>query len=529
MPFLALCAIVLCSTLFAQTIPPITTQIVNTAANGVISPVFVCSPPGDLNRLFVVQKNGYIKVRTPINAATLWTTCLDIHLLVSTGSEQGLLGMAFHPNFATNGYIYVAYTSLPSPGNNTVARYTIPPGSDIANPNSGVTLLSIPDPYTNHNAGGLAFGPDGYLYIPTGDGGSGNDPNGNAQNINVYLGKILRLDVSNPNPPYYFSVPSNPFYGPTAGLDEICAIGTRNPWRWSFDRLTGDLWIGDVGQDAREEIDFVPAGTLPGRNFGWRCMEGNLCTGLSGCTCNGTNLTAPIYTYSSAAGVSECTVIGGYVYRGCAIPQLRGWYFFNDYCSSQVWRMTQVGGVGTTPVNVTAQLNAGTSIVSYGEDAAGEMYICNMAGNTIRKIVPVSPQSVGVVSYGTGTPGCNGPSVLSLGCSPTIYNLGETLNSTNGPAGTTGIVLLGSAQLPVGSDPLGIGLEVLVDLTPTTYSLTEFTVGPNGTTALPTPIPLAPQLIGTTAFVQEFFLWSSCAPSPLNLSSTNGLQVTVQP
>jgi glucose/arabinose dehydrogenase len=526
LPLAALVAILLVSHAVAQ-VPPITTTVAGSAANGLQSPVFVCAAPGDLTRLFVVQKNGYIKVRNPVNALTVWGTFLDIHLLVSGGSEQGLLGLAFHPNYQTNGYFFVYYTSLPSPGSLTIMRYQVSANPDVANAGSATPVLSIPHPsFSNHNAGGLYFGPDGMLYIPTGDGGSGNDPNGNAQNINSYLGKILRINVDTLP---YTSPATNPFFGPTPGLDEICVVGCRNPWRGSFDRLTGDFWLGDVGQDAREEIDFVPAGTLPGRNFGWRCMEGNQCTGLSGCTCSGPTLTNPVYTYSSAIGVSECTVIGGYVYRGCAIPQLRGYYFFNDYCTSKIWRFTYNGTAVQNFLEVTAQLNAGSSIVSYGEDAFGEMYICNMSGSTIRKIVPVAPQLVGVTSYGTGTAGCNGASVLSLGCSPTLYNPGETIVSTNGPAGTNAIGIIGSASLPVGSDPLGIGVEVLVDLTPTTYTLFEFTVGAGGTTTIPAAIPNALPLVGTTVFLQEYFLWTSCSPSPLNLSSTNALQVTIQP
>jgi glucose/arabinose dehydrogenase len=528
MKLLALCALV-SSSLLAQ-VPPLTTTIVgNSATNGIVSPIFVCSPPGDLNRLFVVQKNGLIKVRTPANAAGIWTTVLTI--TVSGGSEQGLLGMAFHPNFAANGYFYIWYTSSPSPGNNVLRRYTIPAGTDVADPLSGVTLISIPDLETNHNAGGIYFGPDGYLYVPTGDGGGGNDQhgtNGNAQNINTLLGKILRLDVSNPNPPYYFSVPSNPYYGATPGLDEIWAIGLRNPYRSSFDRLTGDFWIGDVGQNAVEEVDLLPAGTPPGANLGWRCMEGLNCTGLSGgtsCVCNSPSLVNPVHTYANSPGYA---VIGGYVYRGCAIPQFRGHYIYNRYGNNQIYSFTYYGTVQNL-TNRTTELGNLTSVVSFGEDAAGELYICQLSGNLVRKIVPVTPQSVGVVSYGAGTAGCNGATVLSLGCSPTIFNPGETIRSTNGPVGTNGILVVGFTSLPAGSDPFFIGVETLIDVNAPLFTIAEFPVGPGGLTVLPAPIPKDFGLIGVTVYAQEFFVGSSCTPSPLNISSTQGLQITIQP
>jgi glucose/arabinose dehydrogenase len=539
--FAALVAAIVGSSALGQVLD---TVLVNTAANGVVSPIFVCSPPGDLNRLFVVQKNGQIKVRTPVNQATVWTTFLNIGAggsnLISTGSEQGLLGMAFHPQYATNGYFFVMYTSTPSPGNNVVARYQVSAGNpDVANPASAVIFLSIPDFASNHNAGCLQFGPDGYLYVGTGDGGSGNDPNANGQNINALLGKMLRIDVDTPNGLIPYSCPpTNPYFGATAGLDEIWAIGLRNPFRYAFDRLTGDLWIGDVGQDTQEEIDFQPAtnatGAFGGRNYGWRCREGVVCTGLSGCgACSPTAYTEPVHTFSTQI-TPNCAVIGGYVYRGCAIPSMRGHYFFAEYGTSQIWSFTYNG---TSVSNFTLRspdldppgTPSITSIVSFGEDAAGELYICELSGNEIWKIVPAVPSTLGITSYGTGTPGCTGPNVLSLACSPNILNPGESINASNGPPGTNAIGIIGGAALPVGSDPLAIGVEVLVDLTPGTYTLYETPVAPNGIATLATPIPNAPALIGLTFYAQNFFVWSSCSPSPLNISSTQGLQVTIQP
>jgi hypothetical protein len=401
---------------------------------------------------------------------------------------------------------------------------------DVANAGTALNILTVGQPFSNHNGGWIGFGPDGYLYIPLGDGGSGNDPNGNAQNINVMLGKVLRIDVDGGSP--YVSPPTNPYFGATPGLDQIWAIGVRNPFRCSFDRLTGDFYIGDVGQDTQEEISFQPAG-VGGRNYGWRCKEGTFCTGLTGCTCASTSLTNPIHSF--ATGSSFQAVIGGYVYRGCAIPQLRGHYFFALYetAAGTIWTLTH-NGTSSTIVNRTADLapSAGgliRSIVSFGEDGNGELYICNLTDDQVWKIVPQTPQLVGVTSYGTGTPGCNGASVLSVPCSATLLNPGETINSTNGPPGTTLIGIVGSASLPPGSDPLFIAVETLVDLTPGTHFLYNFPVAPNGTASIPAPIPNLPSLVGFTFYVQHFFAWSSCMPSPLGLSSSQALAITIQP
>jgi glucose/arabinose dehydrogenase len=525
----ALAALVVVSCVGAQ-VPALTTSLIGSAANGLSAPLYVCAPPGDLNRLFVVEKGGRIKVRTPLNQTGVWTTCLDISTLVSTGAEQGLLGMAFHPSFASNGYFYVCYTSTPSPGSTVVRRYTIPAGSDVATSTSGLTIISIAQPFTNHNGGSIQFGPDGYLYMATGDGGSGNDPNGNGQNLGTMLGKMLRIDVNVALPLLYANPTTNPFYGATAGLDEIWAYGLRNPFRFSFDRLTGDLWIGDVGQDVEEEVDFQPAtngsGAFGGRNYGWRCREGNFCTGLSGCTCTSPTLTNPVTTFSTSIG-GYIAIIGGNVYRGCLIPQLRGHYLYGEYSTGQIWRLTYDGTTitsGPTLLPFTVPTLGG-----FGEDGNGELYVVNRGGNAIYRIVPVLPQMVGVTTYGTGTAGCNGAHAMSLGCSPTVLNLGETIVSTNGPPGSMLIGVVSAGSLPPGSDPLLVGVETLIDVTPGAHFLYQAPVAGNGIATVPTPIPNAPWLAGVTFYVQHFFSWTTCSPSPLGLSSSVGVAVTIQP
>jgi glucose/arabinose dehydrogenase len=274
---------------------------------------------------------------------------------------------------------------------------------NVADPNSALTLLSITDPFSNHNGGNMAFGPDGYLYIGTGDGGSGNDPQNNSQNINSKLGKMLRIDPNVAgNSPAYFPVAGNPYAGATPGDDDIVAIGLRNPWRWCFDRETGDMVIADVGQNAWEEVNWIPAGTLAGRNFGWRCTEGTACTGLTGCTCNGSTLTGPIRTYAhnSSGGYS---ITGGHVYRGCAYPELDGTYFYADYSTNNIWSLRYVNGavVDFTLRNTQMQTSIDgftcNQISSFGEDANGEMYVVDHGGTTtgqVFKIIPATGEAV---------------------------------------------------------------------------------------------------------------------------------------
>jgi len=376
----------------ARSATPLTTVRI---ASGLSLPLYVTAPPGDTTRLFIVEQRGADnrgRIKILKNGAVLGTPFLTTGLLATAG-EQGLLGLAFAPDYATSGRFYIDYSD--STGADVVARYTVSGDPDVANP-GGTRILTIPDPFDNHNGGWLAFGPDGYLYVATGDGGSGGDPGDRAQNLNVLLGKILRLDVSGAA---YTSPPTNPYFGATPGLDEIWAFGLRNPWRDSFDRKTHDLVIGDVGQAQIEEIDFAAAGTGAGANYGWRCFEGTLAFASSttipcgSCSAPGCPKVFPAYEYAHALG--RCSLTGGYVYRGCAIPDWNGVYFFADYCTAEIWSGQFQGGSLVNVTDRTAVLAPGgglaiNSITSFGEDARGELYICDQGGEVF-KIVPKAP------------------------------------------------------------------------------------------------------------------------------------------
>lgn len=358
-------------------------------ASGLSFPVFATAPPGDTSRLFIVEQgaNGTARIRIlDLSTDTLLTTPFLTISGIDAGGERGLLGLAFHPNYATNGYFYVYVSD--SPTSNSVWRYQVSAQPDLADPNSKQPVMSMPDPWSNHNGGWIAFGPDRYLYIATGESGSGV-----AQDISNLLGKMLRIDIDgdafpgDPNTNYAIP-PTNPFVG-GPGADEIWHLGLRNPWRDSFDRTTGDLYIGDVGQSSFEEIDFQPAG-VGDLNFGWQCMEGNNCTGLSGCTCNTPSLTNPITTYTHGQG---CAVMGGYVYRGRALCGMQGTYFFADYCTARIWSLRYGPGGVTELTDRTAELHPPGSLAinlvsSFGEDQNGELYICDHYDGELYRIVP---------------------------------------------------------------------------------------------------------------------------------------------
>ena len=333
-------------------------------ATGLTSPVFVGHAGDGSNRLFILEQVGRILVLRPGTAAP--TVFLDIGSRISVGGERGLLGLAFHPQYASNRRFFVFYTRS-GDGDLVIAEYRASPDPNVAE-SSETVLLTIPhSSFSNHNGGMLAFGPDGYLYAGVGDGGSANDPSNNAQNIESLLGKILRINVNSGSP--YSSPGDNPFVG-VAGRDEIFAIGLRNPWRFSFDRITGQPWVGDVGQNAREEVN-TPI--VRGGNYGWRVFEGSQCTGLDPGLCNPGNYIPPIFDYTHAG---RCSVTGGYVYRGNANTFQSGTYLYGDFCSGEVltWNAS----------SQSVLLNTGLSISSFGEDEQGELYVVGIAGSVSR-------------------------------------------------------------------------------------------------------------------------------------------------
>lgn len=348
--------------------------------SGLDQPVRLVAPPGD-DRLFVVEQPGRIRVFA--RNGTDRGVFLDLAGRISQGGERGLLGLAFPPDYATSGRFYVDFTDLA--GDTRLVRFAVSGDPDRADPASADTLLTVDQPFSNHNGGHLEFGPDGWLYFGLGDGGSAGDPGNRAQDGQTLLGKLLRLDVSGA---VAAPAPGNPFVG-SPPLDEIWALGLRNPWCFSFDRLTGDLYIADVGQNLREEVDIVPAGAA-GRNFGWRLMEGDACYNPPG-GCNDGSLTLPVHQYTHGGTPFRCSVSGGYVYRGSAVPAMQGMYLFADYCSAQIWglRWTAAGGLAGVSDLTAALTPAGgyASISAFGQDAAGELYVLDYDGGKAYRIV----------------------------------------------------------------------------------------------------------------------------------------------
>ncbi len=338
-------------------------------ASGLNSPTAIESA-GD-ERLFVVQQNGTIKIVNPDGTVNP-TNFLTISSLISTGGERGLLGLAFHPDYDTNGYFYVNYTRA-GDGDTVIARYQVSGNPDIADASSASVLLTIDQPFGNHNGGTLRFGPDGYLYIGTGDGGGAGDPGNRAQNINENLGKMLRIDVDSGAP--YGIPPTNP-YVDTDGNDEIYAIGLRNPWKFSFDRATGDLWIADVGQNQVEEINHMPS-EAAGLNYGWKCYEGN---NVYATCINPPVFTFPVayYTHSATNG---CSITGGYVYNGSDYPNFVGKYFFADYCLNKIGYVDQ-----NDEITWSSTFSGSNSFITFGENTSGELFVGASNGNIYRVV-----------------------------------------------------------------------------------------------------------------------------------------------
>jgi glucose/arabinose dehydrogenase len=351
--------------------PPAIT--LSTVVSGLSSPVGMESAHDGTGRFFVLQQAGIIRIVQ--NGAVSPTPFLDISAVVESGGEKGLLGLAFHPSFSTNRKFYVDYTRRTGMQLQTIiAEYLV----SASNPNAvdtstARTLLTIDQPFDNHNGGQLAFGADGFLYIGMGDGGSGGDPQGNGQNTNALLGKILRIDVNTTSAGQPYGIPAGNPFAASGGAPEVYAYGFRNPWRFSFDSATSRLFVGDVGQDAFEEVDIVEIG----KNYGWNVMEGTHCYGAS--TCSATGLIPPITDYPHSEGQS---VTGGFVYRGAAIPGMVGRYIFADFISGKIWILTESG----TTWNRTLALSTGRGISSFARDDNNEVYVIDYAGNVLKVV-----------------------------------------------------------------------------------------------------------------------------------------------
>lgn len=417
---------------FSQTI-----NLQQVIGSGLSAPIGAYFAPGNDSIIYIVQQAGRIKVANVNTGVVSGTDFLNVtSKLTSSGNEQGLLGMAFHPNYDNNGYFFINYTKSGG-GATVVARYKCNAGNPMtADLASEDIVMQVTQPYSNHNGGQLAFGPDGYLYIGLGDGGSGGDPQGNGQKRTTRLGKMLRVGIEDSG---YTVPPSNPFVNDTTILPEIWSLGLRNPWRYSFDMATGDMWIADVGQELWEEIDFEPANT-PGLNYGWRCYEGNATYNTTGCL-PVSNYTAPAYVFSSGTGSGNCSVTGGFVYRGGTYGELYGKYIFTDYCSGKFWTMEPNGSGGwiTNQVTTTPQLTY--QITSFGQDNKGEMYVVSREGNRIYKMTGVLCAPADIYSSSGSLNSCTGNIVLhapfSAGNSYAWYRNDTLLSETSSVLNTT--------------------------------------------------------------------------------------------
>lgn len=383
------------STAEAQQVTPLQIQL-QPWASGLAKPVGIYHC-GD-ERLFVVEQDqGRIRILN--SQGTVTGTFLNVGSMISTGGERGLLGLAFHPDYQNNGYFYINYYSTQN--QTVIARYQVSAGNpNVADPNSAQIVMTIPQPYGNHNGGHIEFGPDGYLYIGMGDGGSAGDPQNYSQNNQSLLGKMLRIDVDNGSP--YAIPPDNPFVGNAGVLDEIWATGIRNPWKFSFDRITGDMWMGDVGQNAWEEINFQPADSPGGENYGWRCYEGNAPYNTNGCGAQSI-YEFPVAVVANNFSTGWCSVTGGVVYRGEQYPGMVGHYLFTDYCAGDIRAIVQDGAGNFNAHEALGQ--QGFGFVAFGEDADGELYVVRIgsgSNGTILKIADVCGDFAPVINLGDG-------------------------------------------------------------------------------------------------------------------------------
>ncbi len=437
------------------------TQLVPVVSSGLNEPLFVTHAGDGSNRLFIVEQGGTIRVLQP--GGSVASTFLDIRSRVLAGGERGLLGLAFHPLYEVNSRFFVFYTRN-GDGALVIAEYGVSGDRNLANTAERI-LLTIPHPnFGNHNGGMLAFGPDNFLYIGVGDGGSGNDPPNNGQSLDELLGKVLRIDVNSAGVPYV-SPPTNPFSGMSSARAEIFAYGLRNPWRFSFDRFTGQMWLADVGQGAREEVNMP---ILSGGNYGWRVFEGFSCTGIDRPRCDQSGFIPPIFDYAHVNG--RCSITGGYVYRGSqgALPD--GAYVYGDFCSGEIFTWD-----GASP---TVLVDTSMNISSFGEDEVGELYVVNLEGGISRfaSTTPVCSPSIGSTSRSFVAAGGNGDVAVSAaaGCSWNATANAPWLRITSGASGS-------------GNGSVSYSVEATTSPTPRTGTMTiagrTFTVTQNGNAA----------------------------------------------
>jgi glucose/arabinose dehydrogenase len=403
-------------------------------ASGLSSPVFVGHAGDGTNRLFILEQPGTIRVLQP--GGTAATVFLNINAKVVSGGEQGLLGLAFHPQYISNGRFFVYYTRV-GDGALVISEFKVSSNPNVAGTAEKILLTILHPSHTNHNGGMLAFGPDGYLYIGVGDGGSSNDPLNNAQDTGRLLGKVLRIDIDTPSG--YRSPPSNPYVG-VGGRDEIFARGVRNPWRFSFDRLTGQQWLGDVGQGAREEVN-TPI--VSGGNYGWRVYEGHSCSNIDPAMCTPANYRFPRFGYATHTG-GRCAITGGYVYRGSQGTLPGGTYVYGDFCSGEIFRWD-----GSTQAVL---LDTTMNISSFGEDEAGEIYVVNLGGTVGRITSTAPPCNYAISPTQAMFPGAGGNGSFTVtagtGCGWAATDNKSWITITSGTGSGNGTVTYSVAPLP---------------------------------------------------------------------------------
>jgi len=448
--------------------------ILSPVVSGLSAPVAITHAGDGRNMLYITLQDGRVMIYGPTvgpgPASLVSTPFLDISALVLSGGERGLLSVAFHPSYPTVPYVFVNYTRR-GDGATVIARYRRSASNpNTADPSSGVPLLVIAQPFSNHNGGQLQFGPDGYLYIGMGDGGSSNDPQCHAQRNNSLLGKMLRIDVdqSVDSAPYHGIPASNPFVGSGDPPDEVWSKGLRNPWRFSFDRLTGDLVAGDVGQGLREEVNWIAAGTPGGQNFGWKVMEGTVCTTSSTSTCTGGVLpcndrgyTLPVLEYSHASA-GRCSITGGYVYRGSRSPRLSGKYLYSDYCSGEIFAATPSAGTWATQL----LLDTNSNFTTFGEDEVGEVFVAG--SGALFRIVDNAAVTVSLIPATTTVGEASSSKAVSLRVTtddgaPTAAAGSVSFATANGTAvaGSDYTSTTGTFTIPAGT-PSGATLTLTV-------------------------------------------------------------------